>query len=208
MNLTDINGIEIISSNTLEVKLEVIKKLEELTIPVKKEISPTIEEIKKETSPKVNTEQKKKKKTLLLALLGIIIILGGGYFYLSTILSNTVSKKIICTKEGIHAELNATLSETNIYHFYNNNDLSSVDITNSYKFTNEEDYQNFTYRGLYYKYMPTEDATPKWDNNTYTFEVKYKETVEVGYKKPQKYEEVINYYSSKGYSCKEEIEKN
>jgi len=40
-NLEDINDIEIVSSNKLEIKLEVIRKLEELTIPKKEETKKT-----------------------------------------------------------------------------------------------------------------------------------------------------------------------
>jgi len=204
IDLTEATGIEIISSNNLEVKLDVIRKLEEITIPKPQVME---EEKVKEIPKEKNVGTKKKKnKNLIIILLVIIIVGGGGYFYLSTRLSSTISKKIICTKESEVSELNATLNEVNTYNFINNNALNSIDTTNTYKFNTEDDYQDFTHRGVYYKYIPTDDSTPSWDNATYTFKVTYKEVVDSAYNKPKQYEEVINYYSNKGYSCKEEIE--
>ena len=213
IDLTEATGIEIISSNNLEVKLEVIRKLEELTIPNKKEIDKEIE--KEQEKPEVEHEIKKEEqkpfmrldKRFLLILLVVVIIVGGGCFYLSAKLSSTVSKRIICSKESKINEINAVLNEVNTYNFVNSNSLISIDVINTYQFNTEDDYQNFTYKGTYYKYIPTDDATPSWDKESYTFKVTYTKVVDSVYNKPKKYEEVIDYYSDKGYSCKEEIEK-
>lgn len=204
IDLTEATGIEIISSNNLEIKLEVIRKLEELTIPVIKQ--PEKEQPEYSAKPKKEKKNNPKNKILLVSLLIIIIILGGGYFYLSTIMSNTVSKKIICTKDEKHALLNANLKEVTTYTFLNNNELSRVEGINTYTFNDEIDYQNFTNKGTYYKYLPN-DAIPNWDNSTNTFEVSYSETIDSSYTKPKRYEEVIDYYKNKGYSCTEKIEK-
>ena len=85
--------------------------------------------------------------------------------------------------------------------------LNSIDVINTYKFSDEIDYQEFTNKGTYYKYMKADDAKPFWDNETYIFKVTYSEVVDSSYNKPKNYEEVINHYSKEGYSCQEKIEK-
>jgi len=199
IDLKDINGIEIIGSNNLEIKLEVIKKLEELTIPVL--TTPIEEKPKKEQSNKqIN---KKNSKKLLFILLIIIIFLGGGYFYLTTSMSNNVSKQIVCTKVSTIKEIKATLSEQNTYNFKKNNQLNSIETINTYQFDNEIDYQNFNLKGTYHKYINKSEEPPIWNNETYTFKVTYGEEITSSYTKPTDYEEVIKYYNTKGYSCTE-----
>ena len=95
IDLKDIEGIEIIASSKLEVKLDIIRILEELTIPGKKVIiEPTTENFPEETKvltneqPLIITETTPKtkkiaikldKKTLIILI--VVIIFGGGYFY-------------------------------------------------------------------------------------------------------------------------------
>lgn len=203
IDLTEATGIEIIASSNLEVKLEVIRKLEELTIPNKKE-----EVIENVSSVKTVEEKPKRKvnKTLLLVLLLVFVVVGGGYFYLVNSLSNSVSKKIVCNKEFNDTKLNAIVNETNTYVFYNGDRLDNIETISEYKFKDEITYQDFTNKGTYYKYIPNDNAVPNFDAATYTFLVKSVEKVDSSYDKPTNYEEVISYYSDDGYVCQELIE--
>ena len=198
--LEKIEGVEIISSNKLEIKKEVLDSLTELTIP-KKELPK--EEVKEKT--------KKKKSNKLLLFLIIIIIIGSGvYLYFSKMTKEEkVAKSIVCTKDYKHDELAASVTEEQTFNFNNSDSLESIDISKLYTFNTEDDYLDFINKGLYYKYMPESDTEVGWDKDdtAYTFKVITKERVDTSYNKPTNYEEVLSYYKTENYSCEEFIEK-
>lgn len=199
ISLDDIEEIEIIDSDKIEVKSEIITSLTEITLPKKD---------KKEATPVSNKKNKKFKKSLLLLI--ILMIIGvGSYYYFSTLTpKDTISKQIVCQKEYPHDTLNATVEETNTYNFNHQDSLERVDTTLIYQF-NEEDYQDFILKGTYYKYMPDSDTEGGWDKDdtTYTFKVITKKSIDTSYNKPTAYEEVLTYYKAEGYTCTEDIEK-
>ena len=199
-DLNGATGVEIIASNNLEIKLDVIRKLEELMIPKKEEV------VVADVKPKKEKKKIKFNKGLLLVVLLSIVVLGGGYFYLSTKLSNVVAKEIVCSREYNDSKLDAIVLEVNTYIFYNNSDLDSVETLSTYKFGSEETYLDFINRGTYYKYIPNDEAVPNFDATTYTFEVKSVKKVDSAYVEPTGYEEVFSYYSGEGYVCHELIE--
>ena len=147
--LENINGIELISSNKLEVKLEIIRKLEELTIN-KKEDDDNL------NINETNNTNKKKKKSIkaILLLLILIIVMGGGYFFTTIINSDKIVKSINCTKTYNHDKLDVTVYEDNIYKFNKRNQLKLVDSKLIYKFNAQSDYENFINNGSIYSYMP------------------------------------------------------
>ena len=136
-DLNGATGVEIIASNNLEIKLDVIRKLEELMIPKKEEV------VVADVKPKKEKKKIKFNKGLLLVVLLSIVVLGGGYFYLSTKLSNVVAKEIVCSREYNDSKLDAIVLEVNTYIFYNNSDLDSVETLSTYKFGSEETYLDF-----------------------------------------------------------------
>lgn len=199
ISLTDISGVEIISSNKLEVKEEVINSLVDLTIPKPEE---------KEREKTKEKPKKKKHKNLFIFLL-ILIVLGGGYLYFSTLSpKDQVSKTIVCSKMYHHDKLNATVEEENTYNFNYQDSLESIDTVMVYQF-NEEDYLDFINKGTYYKYMPESDTEGGFDkdDDLYRFKIITKERVDSSYNKPTNYEEVFSYYKGEGYTCNENIEK-
>lgn len=200
LDLTEATGVEIIASNNLEIKLDVIRKLEELMIPKKEEV--VVEDVK----PKKEKKKRKVNKVLLLVVLLGVIVLGGGYFYLSTKLSNVVAKEIVCSREYNETKLDAVVSEVNTYIFYNSDDLNSIETVSTYKFSGEGTYLDFINKGTYHKYILNDKDVPNFDAATYTFEVKSVKKVDSAYVEPTGYEEVISYYSGKGYVCHELIE--
>lgn len=200
-SIDDITGVELISSNKLEVKLEVIRKLEELTLPKK--------EVKEETIEEVKGETKKKKKGLktILILLIVIILMGGGCFFLTTIInSDKIVKVVTCNKSYQHEKLNATVDESNTYNFTSNDKLVTVNKVSLFTFLNQTDYETFINNGSVYSYMPdnSKDFTP--DNDKFTVEYVSEVAVNSSYDGPVEYEELISYYTSKSYSCSERIE--
>lgn len=199
ISLDDIDGIEIISSNKLEIKKDILDKLVELTIP-KKEI-PAAE-------TKVTTNKKKNSKLILLLPLLILILGVGLYIYLTPKSENTSDKKITCTKQYQHDVLPATINEEQNFNFNSNDTLESIDVSETYTFNSEEDYLDFINEGTYYKYMPENDTEGGWnkDDEQHIFTIYKKERITTGYKKPTEYEEVLSYYKLENYSCSENIE--
>ena len=200
-NLENITDIEIVSSNKLEVKLEIIKKLEELTIPKKEEEPSDI---------KVNKKEKTTKKKILpkiIILIFFIIIMGGGSFYLKTIINNNEITKIIqCSKNYQHEDVNALIIENNTYKFMQNNNLKSVEKIKKLTFNSQNDYENFINSGKIHDYISKENSEYIPNNEEYSIEFKNKLSINSDYTEPTDYETAISYYTNNGYNCIEKIE--
>ena len=199
ISLENSESIEIIASNKLEIKMEVIATLTELLIPKKEEI---VEEkvIKKTT--------KKSNKPFLIILL--IVLVAAFCFVGATVLlvpKNTIAKKITCQKEYQHDTLNAIIDEETTYNFNVHDSLESIDTIMIYQF-DKEDYQDFIMKGLYYKYLPDneQDGDYKQDDINHTFKITMTEKIDTSYDKPTNYEEVFSYYKKQGYTCTEEVD--
>lgn len=200
ISLKEIEQIELISSNKLEIKMEVLNKLVELTIP-KKEVATEEKKVK----------QLKKKSPLKTFLLILIILVIGMFAYIYFIILNqeeSIAKTITCTKSYNHNELKSVIvDEEQVFNFNNTDTLESVDINNLYKFQTEDSYLDFINRGLYYRYMPDENTEGGWsqDDEAHTFKIITKDRVDTAYNKPTNYEEVLSYYKNEGYTCQENM---
>lgn len=203
ISLKEIEEIEIIASNKLELKKEVFKTLEELTIP------------KPESTESTTIKEKKKKKRSPLKVLFLILIIFlaitlAFLYYTNLNKEEPISKIIVCTKTYEHEDLEyITVDEEQTFNFNNSDNLTSVNINQLFKFATEESYQDFINRGLFYRYMPSEDTEGGWnqDDENQTFQIITKERPNTAYTKPTNYEDVISYYENKGYNCNESIEK-
>ena len=197
--LDSIDGIEIISSNKIEIKPEILYQLVDLTIPKKEVVEDSKEEVK---------SSKKSSKKPLIFLLIILIIGISTYFFISTLTKNkdTTTKEIICKTTYNQRTLNAQVEEEIIYAFNNQEKLEKLNITRKYQFT-KEDYQNFIKNGTFYRYMPDEDTEGGWDknDNEYWFKVITKEKIDTSYSKPTNYEDVLLDAKKEGYTCDEKI---
>ncbi len=194
--LDNIEEIEIIASNKLEIKKEVLDSLIDLTIPKPVE--------KEEVKP----VKKKSSKKILIFFIFILLLVGGGYVYFATLTpKETVSKNMVCTLTKKHDTLNANLEETSTYNFNYQDVLESIDTTMIYQFITEEDYQEFINKGTFYRYMPDEDTDGGWskDDTAHTFTIITKENIDDTYDKPTNYEEVLITLKKDGYSCQENI---
>ena len=200
-SLEDITGIEIISSNKLEVQLDIIRKLEDLTIESVQKKEEAIEQ-------KTTNEQKKTKKgiKIILILLIIVLFMGGGYFFLTTnINSNKIVKTISCTITTNDNKINAILEENNTYSFSNNNKLQFVEGINLYTFNEQEDYENFINNGTVFDYMPEFAKSYTPNNDEFTIKYETRREIDSSYQDPTEYEELIAYYKNRGYVCSEQI---
>ncbi len=199
ISLNDIEGIEIISSNRLEIKKEVLESLINKTIP-KKEI---VDLPKKES-----TKKKGKSISILIVFIILMFLLGGGYYFLNISKNSPpISKTIICLKEETDKTLNASIEENNIYNFNNKDILENIELTKIFKFNDHLSYQDFINKGTMYKYMPTDDTNGgyKQDDENSTFTIITKESVSASYSEPTNYEEVLYHYKKEGYTCEEKL---
>ena len=105
--------------------------------------------------------------------------------------------------------LDAQVDETNTYNFNHQDTLESIDTTTIYQF-DEEGYQEFIIKGLYYRYLPDDgqEGGYKQDDENYTFKIMMTEKVDTSYNKPTAYEEVLSYYKNQGYTCSEEMDED
>ena len=204
ISLDNITDIEIISSNNLEIKKEVMNKLVDLTIPKKKEEK---KEVKKTSKKKSRFGCK-----ILIFLFLILLVAGAFYFYTKPKGNdNDVAKNIVCTKTYAHEELEGvSVDEEKTFNFNNSDSLLEVDAVTLYRFDSEENYLNFINKALYYKYMPDgSDTTGGWtpDDEAHTFKMIEKIEVDEGYDDSTNYEEVLAVSRKDGYTCNENIEK-
>lgn len=205
IKLDNIDEVEIIGSNMLEIKKEVLDSLIDLTIPKSN--------VKEEVVSNSSNKKRRGCSLKILLFLIILLILGSGIYYYFVVIASqeTVYKRIICTKSYQHEEISdVNVDEEDTFNFNNKDSLESVDIVSIYNFLTEDSYLDFINKGLYYKYMPdSDDAEGGWDkdDDAYTFKIITKDRVDTAYNKPTGYEEVLAYYKSEGYSCQENIEK-
>ena len=200
ISLEPIEGIEIISSNHLELKPDVINNLIDKTIP-KKEV---VEEPVKAPKPK----KKNPAKILLIFIIILALIIGGIYFFAPEILlGSKESKTLTCTITKTDNSLNATLEETKILSFDYKNILKEIDTTTTFRFNEKKDYQDFINKGTMYKYMPENETQGgfKQDEETNTFIITKNEPITPDYDKATNYEEVLLENKREGYKCEEKV---
>lgn len=197
-SIDNVETIEIIGSEKLEVKTEILSNLIDIMIPKK--------ELEKEKTKETKKKKNNPLKPLLIILIIIILIIGSSYFLLGGTPKDNTKTNIICTKTYQHETLNAKVEETNTYNFDLNDELQTIDTTMIYKF-DKSSYQDFILKGTYYKYMPSSDTEGGWDKNDeeYTFKVVTKKRVDTSYTEPTNYEEALSYYKENGYTCEEKI---
>lgn len=199
ISLDDINGIEIITSNRLEIKPEVLSDLIEKTIPKKEE---------KTVEKKGNNVKKKGRNKALFLTLFLVVLVIGVFSYLTSIQDKkTIAKMITCEKTFDDRKISASVSESNIFYFNNQDTLENIETTDIYKFNTESDYQDFINKGTMYKYMPDDSINGgyKQDDENYSFTIVTKEEIDINYDKPTKYEEVLSYNKREGYTCDEKL---
>lgn len=194
-DITNINAIELVSTNKLEIKKEILASIVDKVIPLPKQ------------TENQDKNSKKKKKSVLLPLLLILIficIIAYFFFFKTNEEKDITTKMIICTRETQSTEIDAKVIEDNTYNFNPNDKLEYINKSTTYKFYNEDDYIDFIDKGLYYTYIPDENGGFTLDDNSHSLKVIEKETIDEDYTLPTDYEESLKYYKEKGYSCTEQ----
>lgn len=199
ISLDNIEGLEIISSNKIEVKPDVLYQLIEKNIP---------KNLEKEESTSIE-KSKKKKSNKLTIIIVLILVLGISLFYLFNNMSskNDSTKLFVCTKEYLHDTLDAKVEEENTYYFNNFDEVEKVNNKKIYYFQKKDSYSSFIKNGTMYKYMP-DDKEGSWDKSDteYWFKTDVTINVDSSYQEEKKYESAINYYRKNGFYCIEKVE--
>lgn len=202
ISLDSIEEIEIIGSNKIEVKEEVLKSLINLTIP-----KPKKEEIENQS-----IKPKKKKFHKITFLLLIILIGGSIYFFMTKNNDKTTGvkdsiKTFICTKEYQSNTLDAKIKEENTYHFSLQENLEYIEGTKEYQFSSKDSYQDFIQNGTFNKYIEEDEKNSSFsqDEENNIFKTNLKTIVDSSYNKPTNYEEALSREKADGYSCQERL---
>ena len=134
---------EIISSNQLMIKPQVIKTLFEMCIP--KEV--------KQVNKKEKSGMSSSSKILLTGFSLAFLVLLAFLFVNKDLLLGT-NIKYVCTNSYLDTEVGSTKELKQSMTFNIKNELTSRIITTSYKFNNKEEYENYVNIGTYFKEEP------------------------------------------------------
>lgn len=188
---SNLTKLELIDSNSLDVKEEYIKKL--MDIFFKKE------------EPKVEEQVVKPKKSNGKFIIFLLILVGlgfGGYIYLSNNPELILGKNIYyeCTKKYQNNELDTDISELVDITFNNSKILTKHTKQITYKFNDSDIYYEFKEKNLKYNYVEESGADKFVDEElSYVLDVEY--NLNKDYKLPKDYDELLDYYKVKDYSC-------
>ncbi len=188
---SNLTKLELIDSNSLDVKEEYIKKL--MDIFFKKE------------EPKVEEQVVKPKKSngkFIIFLLFLVALGFGGYVYLKNNPELIYGKNIYyeCTKKYQNNELGTDINELVDITFNNSKILIKHTKQLTYKFNDSDTYYEFKEKNLKYNYIEESGADKFIDEDlSYVLDVEY--NLNKDYKLPKDYDRLLDYYKVKDYSC-------
>lgn len=190
LDLKDIDRVEIIGSNTLKVKDEVLSTLKKLCIPKVKQ---------------TNDEQKIKSSAWILAL-GFTIAIGIASYFVITHKEEFKPEtfNLICTKEYEDDELNAKVDYNDTLIFNTNYELVERNIIMLYTFNSTDSYNEYKRLGLYYKINPVSSSSKMEyidDDINNVFTIKESVTTEKEYFEATEYSEVVDRMNFNNYKC-------
>ena len=190
LDLKDIDRVEIIGSNTLKVKDEVLSTLKKLCIPKVKQ---------------TNDEQKTKSSAWILAL-GFTIAIGIASYFVITHKEEFKPEtfNLICTKEYEYDELNAKVDYNDTLIFNTNYELVERNIIMLYTFNSTDSYNEYKRLGLYYKINPVSSSSKMEyidDDINNIFTIKESVTTEKEYFEATEYSEVVDRMNFNNYKC-------
>ena len=190
LDLKDIDRVEIIGSNTLKVKDEVLSTLKKLCIPKVKQ---------------TNDEKKEKSSAWILAL-GFTIAIGIASYFVITHKEEFKPEtfNLICTKEYEDDELNAKVDYNDTLIFNTNYELVERNIIMLYTFNSTDSYNEYKRLGLYYKINPVSSSSKMEyidDDINNVFTIKESVTTEKEYFEATEYSEVVDRMNFNNYKC-------
>ena len=194
LDISNIERAEVISSNTLKVKNEVLVTLKEKNIP----------KSKKELEAMIPKPMSSARKVLVPGFtLAFLVVVA--FFIVNRDIFEPITYTLRCTKTETDDRLNATIDTTDDLIFNKeNNLLLKRNITMVYTFNTKEDYEEYNSLGLYYKIEPIVNSatmTYNGDDTNNIFTITENMTTEKEYFEPTKYDEVVERMEYYSYTC-------
>jgi len=187
-----IDKLEIIDNNTLDVKEEYLKKLDDIFFKKENIVEKTEE---------VRTVRKSSKASLLFTIL-LLLVGVGGFIYLKNNPELIYGKEIYveCKTDYSIEEISSSVNEIVTLTFNNSQVLKKHEKEITYLFIDNDKYYDFKEKNLQYKYLKDSGNEKFIDEDlSYKLFVDYKLNNE--YLLPKGYDELFDYYKNNGYSC-------
>lgn len=201
ININDITKTELISSNSIKVKDEVLIILKDKYIPKTKE------EIEVLLPKKMSSSKKILITGFTLAFFVVV-----AFFIVNRDIFEPVTYTLRCTINEFDDNLNASIDTVDNLIFNKENDLLlKRNITMVYTFSTKEDYEEYKKLGLYYKVEPVvSNATMTYngDDSKNIFTITEDMTTEKEYFEPTNYQEVLDRMEHYNYTCNKVEEDN
>lgn len=198
IEIIDINNItnaEIISSNSIKVKDEVIITLNKKCIP---------KNIKKE-SKNINKKRMSSSTKILVTGFALTIFVIIMFLFFNKEVFAPVTYTLECTKVTYDKNLNAVLGVTDSFNFEKkSNILLTRNLVMEYTFFDENDYMEYKRLGLYYKVEPVVDSatmTYYMDDADLTFKIIESMDTKKEYFEPTQYDKVLSKMENDNYLC-------
>lgn len=193
IDLKDIEKAEIISYNTLLVKEEVIKTLDDKLIPKKEDKSLAYESLFSSST------------RILIRGFTLVIMVVVAFFIVNRDVFEEPRKKVHCTFNDKEESLNANMSiEDDLYFGIESNNLYERKRKITYTFSDIETYNEYVKLGLYYKYEPIVSGSKlkyEYDESKKIFIIYEDMTTNEDYFEPTKYDEVLDRMEYYKYKC-------
>lgn len=142
-DISNYTKAEIVSSNQLLIKPQVIKTLYDMNVP---------KEIKNNTKKKKKGMSSSSKILFTGFSLAFLVTLAFLFFNKDLLLGTSI--KFVCTNSYLDADIGSTKEMEQSMTFNIKNELTSRIITTRYKFNNKEEYQEYVNIGAYFKDDP------------------------------------------------------
>ena len=194
IDTTNVNKAELISSNSIKVRDEVLITLRDKTIPkTKKELE------------QLQPKQMSSSKKILVIGFSLAFLVVVAFFIINRDIFEPITYTLKCVKTEVDNNLNANISTTDNFIFTEeDNMLLKRNIIIKYTFNDKEDYNEYKKYGLYYKIEPVvSSAIMTYNGNDFdnTFTITEDMTTEKEYFEPTNYDEVLERMEYYDYTC-------
>lgn len=194
IEIPKIEKLELIDSNTLDVKEEYITKL--IDIFFKKE-----EVVTHEVEKEIKEKKKSKKGPIIFALILLLIGLGA-FIYLRNNKELIYGKNIYvrCDKVYTEEEIDANIRVVVDLTFNNSRILKEHLKEYTFKFNDSDIYYDFKEKNLQYTYI-SDSGEGKFIDEEITYKLFVTYNLIKDYDLPRGYDELFTYYQNDGYNC-------
>ncbi len=195
LSLVNVEKIEIISFNSFSMKEEVIKKLTELTIPKDSVVEKKRIEIVKPSNPVLYVVS---FFLVCLSIVGAVI-----YFNRDSLFGR--ERAVVCTKKK-EKRYNSNVVEDVTLYFYKSKQISSLVFADTFTFKDSNEFDNFALTGKYYhvfEKVNSEDLSIISSVEEKKYNISYSVVADLDYSGPRDYNQVLEYYTTSGFKCKE-----